>query len=173
MDVSGEGFGCLNFIAPKLTPWTTRNILVASLFTKIKFNWKYFWWILSLTSPHRGQIAFSFLPFTWKYIPISSMCWHHSIIMSFRFRILSALLNQGMKSNFAYIWKPVWANVLKVASLEIHTVNQQRPEFCLALFFSHSFSLLIWLSPCLCVMLCYELKQANNLSRRCSKLANP
>ncbi len=30
-----------------------------------------------------------------------------------------------------------------------------------------------WLSPCLCVMLCYELKQANNLSRRCSKLANP
>jgi hypothetical protein len=24
MDVSGEGFGCLNFIAPKLTPWTTR-----------------------------------------------------------------------------------------------------------------------------------------------------
>jgi hypothetical protein len=29
------------------------------------------------------------------------------------------------------------------------------------------------LSPCLCVMLCYELKQANNLSRRCSKLANP
>jgi WD40 repeat protein len=23
MDVSGEGFGCLNFIAPKLTPWTT------------------------------------------------------------------------------------------------------------------------------------------------------
>ena len=23
-----------------------------------------------------------------------------------------------------------------------------------------------WLSPCLCVMLCYELKQANNLSRR-------
>lgn len=29
------------------------------------------------------------------------------------------------------------------------------------------------LFPCLCVMLYYELKQANNLSRRCSKLANP
>ena len=26
MDVSGEGFGCLNFIAPKLTPWTTSQI---------------------------------------------------------------------------------------------------------------------------------------------------
>ena len=25
MDVSGEGFGCLNFIAPKLTPWTTSD----------------------------------------------------------------------------------------------------------------------------------------------------
>ncbi|UXE64184.1 MAG: hypothetical protein KA717_17745 [Woronichinia naegeliana WA131] len=26
MDVSGEGFGCLNFIAPKLTPWTTSDL---------------------------------------------------------------------------------------------------------------------------------------------------
>jgi len=29
MDVSGEGFGCLNFIAPKLTPWTTSIFLYA------------------------------------------------------------------------------------------------------------------------------------------------
>jgi hypothetical protein len=31
MDVSGEGFGCLNFIAPKLTPWTTREVPAVAL----------------------------------------------------------------------------------------------------------------------------------------------
>jgi hypothetical protein len=52
-----------------------------------------------------------------------------SLNHNYVFLQIMALLNQGMKSNFAYIWKPVSANVLKIASLEIHTINQQRLLF--------------------------------------------
>jgi predicted nucleic acid-binding protein len=39
-----------------------------------------------------------------------------------------------MKSNFAYVQKLVWVNVLKIASLGIHPVNQQRPVMLLSEF---------------------------------------
>ena len=37
-----------------------------------------------------------------------------------------ALLNRSMKLSFAYIQRPLLVYVLKMASLEIHTANQQR-----------------------------------------------